>query len=215
MLTISYTSEFSLLCALSPPATLSNQQRLWQFAKWSEGLPDVQEAVVGMNNLTLFFFSSPDTTIIKTLLEQWEALQHQSFQDIGRLIEIPVHYGGEVGLDLAAVAQFHRCSPEEIIRRHTEPTYTVFMIGFQPGFPYLGGLPHHLHTPRHAKPRAKVPAGAVGIGGEQTGIYPFSSPGGWQLIGQTSIPLFDANKEPPVLLQAGDKVKFFAERIEL
>ena len=98
---------------------------------------------------------------------------------------------------------------------HSEPIYTVYMIGFQPGFPYLGGLPESLHTPRRAVPRTLVPAGSVGIGGAQTGIYPFSSPGGWQLIGHTKQALFDKNQAKPTLLQAGDTVKFVVEGIEL
>ena len=88
------------------------------------------------------------------------------------------------------------------------------MMGFQPGFPYLGGLPENLHTPRRATPRTEVPAGSVGIGGSQTGMYPFASPGGWQIIGRTSVALFDAQKQPPTLLAAGDRVRFRAERIE-
>lgn len=89
------------------------------------------------------------------------------------------------------------------------------MMGFQPGFPYLGGLPENLHTPRRSQPRTKVPAGSVGIGGSQTGVYPFTSPGGWQLIGRTEMPLFNIEKTPPVLLQAGDNVRFVAESIHL
>lgn len=98
---------------------------------------------------------------------------------------------------------------------HSESIYTVYMIGFQPGFPYLGGLPKCLHTPRRATPRTVVPAGSVGIGGAQTGIYPFASPGGWQLIGHTKLALFDKNQAQPTLLQAGDTVKFVVEGIEL
>lgn len=216
MLSISYTSEHSLLCTLPPPATLSNQQRLWRMAEEANTLPNVLEVVVGMNNLTVFHDLNADTGVLMEILQQrWQTLQHQSSTHQGRLVEIPVHYGGEFGEDLQDVARFHQTTPEDIIRRHTEPTYTVFMMGFQPGFPYLGGLPDNLHTPRRDVPRTKVPAGSVGIGGSQTGIYPFSSPGGWQLLGKTEIALFDLTLSPPVLLKAGDQVRFVAESIRL
>lgn len=216
MLTVFHTSEHSLLCLLSPPAELSKQQKLWVFAELAEDLPDVAEAVVGMNNLTLFHHFHTDTQkLIEKLHQIWEEIQQKSTAHIGRLVEIPVHYGGEFGEDLHYVAEFHHTTPEEIIRHHTEPTYTVFMMGFQPGFPYLGGLPENLHTPRRDVPRTRVPAGSVGIGGSQTGIYPFTSPGGWQLLGRTEIPLFDAKQTPPVLLKAGDQIRFIAEKITL
>lgn len=216
MLTIHETSEHSLLCRLNPPAELAKQQQLWQMAAQAENLPEVEEVVVGMNNFTLFHRLFADVEQLKQQVQAlWQQLQSQSFHYQGKTVEIPVQYGGEFGEDLHEVATFHQATPEEIIRRHTEPLYTVFMMGFQPGFPYLGGLPENLHTPRRAVPRTKVPAGSVGIGGSQTGIYPFSSPGGWQLLGRTSLPLFDVRQTPPVLLQAGDQVRFVVESIKL
>lgn len=184
-------------------------------AEQARALDGVLEVVVGMNNFTLFHAIGTDSTrLIQAVQQLWENDQAQAAQS-PRLIEIPVHYGGEFGEDLFEVAQFHNTTPEEIIRRHTEPTYTVFMIGFQPGFPYLNGLPQNLHTPRRNVPRTKVPAGSVGIGGRQTGIYPFTSPGGWQLLGRTELPLFDIQHNPPTLLTAGDNVRFVAESITL
>lgn len=216
MLTIHYTSEYSLLCSLPPPADLEKQQRLWVLAKFAEDFAEVEEVVVGMNNLTLFITEQAQFSLLQQQLEQcWQQLSEQQPRHQGRLIEIPVNYGGSLGEDLVAVAEYHQTTPREIIRRHTEPTYTVFMMGFQPGFPYLGGLPENLHTPRHKTPRMRVPAGSVGIGGSQTGVYPFASPGGWQLLGRTSIPLFDLNRENPVLLSAGDQVRFVAETVVL
>ena len=117
-------------------------------------------------------------------------------------------YGGEFGPDLGRVAAQAKLTPEEVIKRHSKATYLVYLIGFAPGFPYLGGLPKELATPRHPKPRMAVPAGSVGIAGEQTGIYPQVTPGGWNLIGATPLPLFRPQAEPPVLLQPGDEVKF-------
>jgi inhibitor of KinA len=124
------------------------------------------------------------------------------------LVEIPVCYEGEFGPDLTRVAAQAKLSVEEVIKRHSKAEYLVHLIGFAPGFPYLGGLPKELHTPRHSKPRMTVPPGSVGIGGEQTGIYPLSTPGGWNLIGRTPLRLFRPELNPPVLLTAGDRVKF-------
>jgi inhibitor of KinA len=125
-----------------------------------------------------------------------------------RSIEIPICYGGEFGPDLGQVAKHAKLSPEEVIKRHGKADYVVYLIGFAPGFPYLGGLPDELNTPRHAKPRMNVAPGSVGIAGNQTGIYPLGTPGGWNLIGRTPLKLFVPARNPPVLLCAGDRVKF-------
>ncbi|UII54355.1 5-oxoprolinase subunit PxpB [Cytobacillus spongiae] len=127
-----------------------------------------------------------------------------------RLIRIPVCYGGEFGPDLENVANYHQLSTEEVIKIHTESEYFVYMIGFAPGFPYLGGLPDTLATPRLETPRLKIPARSVGIGGGQTGVYPISTPGGWQIIGCTPLELFTPEKEIPSLLRSGDKVQFYS-----
>lgn len=126
------------------------------------------------------------------------------------LKEIPVVYGGEFGPDVEFVAEQHGLSVEQVIRRHAGTTYRVYMLGFSPGFAYLGGLPADLATPRLPTPRTRVPAGSVGIAGQQTGIYPLATPGGWRLIGRTPRRLFDPAQEPPTLLQAGDLVRFVA-----
>lgn len=128
--------------------------------------------------------------------------------DAGRLVTIPVCYGGAFGPDLAFVAQHAGLTEEEVIRRHTGRDYRIYMLGFLPGFPYLGGLDPKLFTPRLQNPRTAIPAGSVGIGGEQTGIYPVASPGGWQLIGRTPLRLFDPGR--PVRYAAGDRIRFTA-----
>ncbi len=125
-----------------------------------------------------------------------------------KLIELPVCYGGEFGPDLDFVAASHSLSQEEVIRLHSGPEYPVYMIGFTPGYPFLGGLVEALHTPRLDTPRKKVPAGSVGIANDQTGIYPIESPGGWQLIGQVPVKLFDPEKSDPFLFSAGNIIKF-------
>lgn len=125
-----------------------------------------------------------------------------------RTIEIPVHYGGEHGPDLAELAAHAGMDEARAIALHARATYTVGMLGFSPGFPYLHGLPPALSMPRLASPRTRVPAGSVAIGGAQAGIYPVDSPGGWRLIGWTPACLFDPVRDPPALLAPGDRVRF-------
>ncbi|MDO5639259.1 MAG: 5-oxoprolinase subunit PxpB [Neisseria sp.] len=207
-------SESALACTLPPPAELGKQRCLWAFADAAAALPDVLETVTGMNNLTVFALPGGDLAALSDgLADLWQRTEATAHQ--GRHVEIAVCYGGAFGEDLAEVAAFHRTTPAEIVRRHTAPLYTVFMMGFQPGFPYLGGLPENLHTPRRAVPRTHVPAGSVGIGGSQTGVYPFASPGGWQIIGRTDTPLFQTASYPPTLLLAGDTVRFVAAEVRL
>ncbi|HJU43356.1 MAG TPA: 5-oxoprolinase subunit PxpB [Vicinamibacterales bacterium] len=123
-------------------------------------------------------------------------------------IEIPVQYGGDGGPDLGAVARFADCSEEQVIARHSQRIYRVYMLGFVPGFSYMGRVDPTIAAPRHRVPRLHVPAGSVGIAGGQTGVYPVESPGGWQLIGRTTTRMFDANRDRPSLLSAGDLVRF-------
>lgn len=125
-----------------------------------------------------------------------------------RTIEIPVCYGGDFGPDLESVAEWNDLTPEKVIELHSGSPYLVHMIGFSPGFPYLGGMPEEIATPRRKEPRLRVPRGSVGIAGSQTGIYPLESPGGWQLIGRTPVALFDTQACPPGILQAGDRLRF-------
>jgi len=125
-----------------------------------------------------------------------------------REIRLPVCYGGARGPDLAAVARFGRCSEAEVVERHCRASYRVYMLGFQPGFAYLGTVDRRIAAPRRATPRVRVPAGAVGIAGRQTGVYPIASPGGWQLVGQTPVRVFDRLRADPFLLAAGDRVRF-------
>ncbi|MFC5684358.1 5-oxoprolinase subunit PxpB [Flavobacterium sp. MAHUQ-51] len=130
------------------------------------------------------------------------------------LIEIPVCYDPKYGLDLEEMALYHNTTVSKIIELHTATIYSVFMVGFLPGFPYLGILPESLATPRKKQPRLKMPAGAVAIGGNQTGIYPIESPGGWNIIGQTPLKIFDKKRSNPFLLQAGNQVKFVPISVE-
>jgi KipI family sensor histidine kinase inhibitor len=129
-----------------------------------------------------------------------------------RRLEVPVQYGGEYGVDLEFVADFHQLTVEDVIRIHSATTYTVYMMGFTPGFPYMGKLDEAIITPRLETPRTRVLAGTVAIAGSQTGIYPLESPGGWRLIGHTSLKLFDPGAESPFLFSPGDEVQFIVEQ---
>jgi KipI family sensor histidine kinase inhibitor len=129
-----------------------------------------------------------------------------------KLLTVPVFYGGEYGPDLEGVAGHLGISTDEVIRLHTETMYRVYMIGFTPGYPYMGELPAALAVPRRSTPRTRVPKGSVGIAQRQTGIYSVESPGGWQIIGWTPIELFDPTRQLPSLLEMGDRVKFEAVR---
>ncbi|PYF74003.1 5-oxoprolinase subunit PxpB [Pedobacter nutrimenti] len=167
----------------------------------------------------------PAFTTITVYYEPWIldykellSLMKEMIADIGEIqepdesgiIEIPVLYGAEQGPDLQYVADFHQISTAELISVHSQAVYLVYMIGFVPGFPYLGGLDERIATPRKDVPRSVVPAGSVGIAGQQTGVYPIETPGGWQIIGRTPLNLFDPDRAAPALLKAGDRVRFKA-----
>ncbi len=124
------------------------------------------------------------------------------------IVEIPVCYGHEFGPDIEHVAEINNLTVDEVIKIHSKGEYLVYMIGFAPGFPYLGGLSEKIHTPRRKSPRIAIPEGSVGIAGEQTGVYTIETPGGWQIIGRTPLKLFDLNSEDKTLLKCGDIAKF-------
>ena len=127
------------------------------------------------------------------------------------VLEIPVLYGGEeMGPDLKFVAENAKKTEEEVIKIHTSTEYLIYMLGFTPGFTYLGGMSHDIDTPRLKQPRVKIPAGSVGIAGNQTGVYPIDSPGGWQLIGRTPVKMYDPDRKTPILPKAGQYIKFRA-----
>lgn len=205
--------EGALILQAGTGATLACQQRLWAVAAQASRWPHVRDAVPGMNNLTILFdplAADPDG-LSAQLNAAWDGAA--ASRRPGRRIEIAVDYGGASGPDLEAVARHAGLSPREVVQRHTAADYIVYFIGFQPGFPYLGGLDPRLATPRRADPRLVVPAGSVGIGGQQTGIYPLSAPGGWQLIGRSALRLFEPAADPPTLLQPGDRVRFVAAEV--
>lgn len=194
------------------PATLPCQRRIWWLAAALARHPAVREVVPGMNNLTVLLRSdeADPEGFLSVMQKHWAEGRAQELSP--RRVEIPVDYGGDAGPDLEEVAGHCGLSAREVIRRHVAADYTVYFLGFQPGFAYLGGLDPLLATPRRAEPRLTVPAGSVGIGGTQTGIYPAVTPGGWRIIGHTPLVLFDPLREPPTLLLPGDQVCFVPRR---
>ncbi|MGG4096450.1 5-oxoprolinase subunit PxpB [Paenibacillus lautus] len=130
------------------------------------------------------------------------------------VVDIPVCYGGDYGPDLDEVAQQNHLSPRDVIRIHSGQDYLIYAIGFAPGFPYVGGIPEQIATPRKQTPRLQIPAGSVGIAGTQTGIYPIETPGGWQIIGRTPLVLFRPEAEPPTLLKSGQYIRFRPIQVE-
>ncbi len=145
---------------------------------------------------------------VSNYLHQLKQTTYQSHRISKPGITIPVCYHEKFGFDLQEVAKINKLTVNEVIQIHTSAHYRVFMIGFTPGFAYLGGMDHRIASPRKSTPRASLPAGAVGIAGNQTGIYPLKTPGGWQIIGQTPLKMFDIHRDQPSFLNAGDEVKF-------
>jgi KipI family sensor histidine kinase inhibitor len=170
---------------------------------------DVRQAVAGYASVTVHF--DPDQTTHDALAAAIKRLasKRPPMAEPGRLHRIPVVYDGP---DVEAVAAILGLTPAQIAEIHSKPIYRVFLVGFVPGWAYLGPLPEELELPRRHVPRTQVPAGSVAIAGRQSGIYPLPTPGGWHLIGRTSVKLFLPDADPPCLFRAGDRVKFFASR---
>jgi inhibitor of KinA len=168
---------------------------------------DVRQAIAGYASVTVQF--DPEQTTHDSLAAAIKRLaaKRPPMDEPGRLHRIPVIYDGP---DIEAVAGRLELAVERIVEIHTRPIYRVFLVGFVPGWAYLGPLAEELQLPRRNVPRTQVPAGSVAIAGRQTGIYPLPAPGGWHLIGRTSVKLFLPDSDPPCLFRAGDRVKFFA-----
>lgn len=204
-------SDQSLLIYFGRQITLDAHSRVRKLLRLLE-----MEPIAGVRNLHPAYHS---------ILVKFDPRQrnHDELEDIlqqyiGRIenvslpgpreVEIPVCYGGEYGPDLNDVGAMHGMSPEQVIALHSSSTYLVYFLGFVPGFAYLGGLPEALATPRLATPRRRVPAGSVGIAGNQTGVYPVATPGGWRLLGRTPIAIFRPDRDELSLLSIGDRVRF-------
>jgi KipI family sensor histidine kinase inhibitor len=173
--------------------------------------PSFEELVPGI--ASVLFLYDPFNWTPQLVWEQIASVLPQMVQQrssTSSTIDIRVHYGGIDGPDLLFVAQACGLSTAEVIALHTAQPFPVLMLGFMPGFPYLGDLPTHLHLPRRSTPRTHVPAGSIAIANDQTGIYPSQSPGGWHLLGRTTVQLFDPTRDPPSLLKPGDLVRFIS-----
>jgi len=188
---------------------INRQVRSFSLALDEAKISDISEIVPAYCTVTVHY--EPEKILYGDLIKRLEEiLSSLSDAEIppATVWELPVLYGGEEGPDLSFVAEHNGLDPKEVIRIHSEPEYLVYMLGFSPGFPYLGGMSPEISAPRLSAPRLEIPAGSVGIAGQQTGVYPLASPGGWQLIGRTPVRLYDAKREEPVLVKAGDYVKF-------
>ncbi len=185
---------------------INRQVRLLAAALTLDPFPGIIETVPGYASLTIHYDSLTLTHAqVCEWLESRLSLAAETASRPVKTVEIPVIYNGP---DLDFVAAHCRLTIDEVIRLHTSTPYIVYMMGFTPGFPYLGILPQVLRVPRLETPRPKVPAGSVALAGVQTGIYPVDSPGGWRLVGRTALTLFDPQREPPFLFAPGDEVRF-------
>lgn len=200
-LTVEFGNEIS--------ESINAQIRAFTIALERAKLPGVVELVPTYRSLMIHY--DPGVVLynqlagqLKGVLKQLDSIEIPP----SPVLEIPVLYGGEMGPDLTFVAEHAKKTEEEVIKIHTSTEYLIYMLGFTPGFTYLGGMSDEIATPRLEQPRVKIPAGSVGIAGKQTGVYPIDSPGGWQLIGRTPVKMYDPNRETPILPQAGQYIKF-------
>lgn len=213
--------DSALIVQLAETVNPIVHQRVQQLCKalTNEPFKGFIEAVPSYNSVTIYYATyevyrlskNKKTTVFQTVSHYVKKLVasiaiNETYPH--ETITIPVVYGGELGPDLAYVAHYHNLTPSEVIEIHTSQAYLVYMLGFAPGFPFLGGVDERIATPRKSTPRAIISPGSVGIAGGQTGIYPLQTPGGWQIIGQTPYNLFLPTQSPPTLLKSGDKIRF-------
>ena len=193
--------------AISEPVNRKVQSLL--AAVEGDDIPGVVDLVPSYRSLLVYY--DPLLVTFSGLTQRLSALEQnldQAAAHASKVLEIPTVYGGEYGPDLAHVAEHNGLTPEEVVQVHSGSEYLVYMMGFTPGFPYLGGMSERIATPRLQTPRPLIPAGSVGIAEQQTGVYPTQSPGGWQLIGRTPVQLFDPKQDPPAVVAAGDLIRF-------
>jgi len=211
--TLSLLGTSALLFEAPGAMALHSQQRIWALAQEAAEWPEVREAVPGMNNLMLSFVRPPRALdeLKARLAAAWEAVTPLTRE--GRVVELPVRYGGAGGPHMADVVAHTGLSVEQIVELHSAPLYPVYALGSHPGYCYLGGMDPRIATPRRKVPVLSIPGGAVSIGGAQTGVSASAGPSGWNTIGSTAMSFFDPTQDPPVLLQPGDMIRFRVERI--
>jgi len=194
------------------PRTFQQLQQVEAFIK-KQNNPAIIEIVSSYRAIMLTIDINQTDLMQITSELKLDVLNQTKLEDAStqsKIVHIPVLYGGEYGQDIYEVANHNNISIKDVERIHTETAYLIYMIGFMPGFPFLGGLDSRLHTPRRKEPRTKIEAGSVGIANNQTGLYPKASPGGWQIIGRTPIKVFDIQRKPMCLYEAGNAIKFYA-----
>lgn len=192
---------------------LATQQRIWALAREALDWPEIREAVPGMNNLMVCPHATPaDPAILEQrLLSAWSGVKPIALD--GRVVDLPVTYGGASGPHIADVIAHTGLDLEAIVALHTAPLYPVYALGSHPGYCYLGGMDPRLATPRRRVPVLRIPGGAVSIGGAQTGVSASDGPSGWNTIGSTEMCFFDPSRDPPALLRPGDSIRFRAEKV--
>lgn len=212
-LTISMLGTTAMLFEAPGALDLPAQRRIWSLAREAQTWPDVREAVPGVTNLMLTFIRPPadPDALADALRETWAKASELRIE--GRLIELPVVYGGEFGPHLQDVVDHTGLSVDEVVQLHCAPLYTVYALGSHPGYCYLGGMDSRIATPRRKVPVLGLPGGAVSIGGAQTGVSASTGPSGWNTIGHTSMVFFDSSREHPATLAPGDMIRFCVERI--
>ena len=210
---ISLLGSTALLFEAPGALALVPQQHLWNLALQAAQWPEIDEAVPGMNNLMLTFRTPPRDLagLRERLLQAWEQSTPLALE--GRIIELPVVYGGEHGPHMQDVVEHTGLDIDTIAHLHSEPLYPVYALGSHPGYCYLGGMDGRLATPRRHVPVLNIGAGAVSIGGVQTGVSASAGPSGWNTIGRTEMAFFDPTQNPPAILRPGDQLRFRIERI--
>lgn len=205
---ISLLGTSALLFDAPGPTELDTQRRIWALAEEAGQWPEIREAVPGMNNVMLSFKRPPGSlaSIGARLRSAWASAPALELE--GRLIELPVVYGGEGGPHVADVVAHTGLSLDDIAEIHSAPIYHVYALGSHPGYCYLGGMDQRIATPRRKTPALKIPGGAVSIGGGQTGVSASPGPSGWNTIGSTEMRFFDPASDPPALLRPGDSIRF-------
>lgn len=205
---LSFIGSRALLFQARCPLDLPHQQRFWALADEVAGWSEVREVVPGMTNLTLLLHHVPTDPedIHNRLSSLWNSGVRKEVA--GTLLEIDITYGGEGGPHLEDVAELTGLSISEVIRRHSEPEYTVFAVGSHAGYCYLGGLDPRLETPRRKVPLTHLPGGSLSVAGLQTGVSASAGPSGWNTIGSADVRFFDPHRQPAALLQPGDRIRF-------
>lgn len=212
---VSFIGARSFLLEAPGEFDLPAQRWIWALAQTVKGWADIAEVTPGMTNLLAIFKETPEDPegVVGRLLEAWNSVESLHLE--GKVVEIPVHYGGAYAIDLPTICDFCGLSDREVVRIHHEASYRVFALGSAPGFAYLHGLDPRIYMPRKTVPSLRMEKGSVTIGGMQTGVAMLTGPNGWNSLGYAELQMFDPTSATPALLAPGDTVRFLPARIEL